>query len=78
MKEFQFFTNEKTYTYIEVCSPTFAEEKKQLLRQGFVISGDNIKARTIDDAIKKHKNHSDDRIKEYAVFSVIAGLFSGF
>ncbi len=57
MKELQFFTNDKTFTYIDVSSPTFEEEKRQLLIQDFVVSG--------------------DRMKEYAVFSLVAGLFGG-
>lgn len=77
MKELQFFTNDKAFTYIDVSSPTFEEEKKQLLMQDFVVSGDRIRADTIDSAIDKHKNSSGDRMKEYAVFSLVAGLFGG-
>lgn len=78
MKELQFFTNGKTFTYIDVNSPTFEEERKQLLMQGFILDGGRIKAETVNDAIEKHKNSSGDRMKEYAVISVVSGLFGGF
>lgn len=77
MGSLKFFTNDKTFTYIDVSPPTFEEEKKQLLMQDFVVSGDRIRADTVDSAIDKHKNSSDDRMKEYAVIGLVAGLFGG-
>ncbi|MGR6859976.1 hypothetical protein ACU5EH_06295 [Aliivibrio salmonicida] len=78
MKEFQFFTNDKTFTYIDIKSSTYEDEKEQILKQGFVVCGEIIKAHTIEDAIELHKNSSGDRMKEYTMIGVIAGLFAGF
>ncbi|WP_157756330.1 hypothetical protein [Photobacterium damselae] len=57
MPKHQFFcmpdSNRQKFTYLDMGSNSFLDEKEQLLKQGFVIEDDYILAQTPQEAIEK-------------------------
>lgn len=67
--KYQFFcvpnTARKEFTYLNMSSPTFAEEKQALLLQGLEVEDDVIYASSAEDAIDKFRSNYVYHLEEY-------------
>ncbi|UIP30568.1 hypothetical protein [Photobacterium sp. TLY01] len=68
-EKYQFFcvpnTERKEFTYLNMSSSSFIEEKKALLRQGFEVEDDVIYAENPEEAVKKFRSNYVYHLEEY-------------
>ncbi|EPT9248456.1 hypothetical protein [Photobacterium damselae] len=82
MSKYQFFcmpdSNRKKFTYLDMGSNSFFDEKEQLLKQGFVIEDDYILAQTPQEAIEKFQSNFIYAAQEYSNAEPSVGLMNFF
>lgn len=61
------------FTLLEMDSPTFLEEKRQLLEQGLEVVGDIIHAATREEAIAHHRGGFGYLSREYSAATPAGG-----
>ncbi|HAD38798.1 MAG TPA: hypothetical protein DCF88_01590 [Plesiomonas shigelloides] len=78
MAKYQFFSKPETvrkeFTYLDMDSKTFIEEKNQLLEMGYIVEDDVIYAETPIEAIDKFKLHLTTVIQEFVNSNVVGGF----
>ena len=78
MPKYQFFcipnSNRKKFTYIDMGSSSFLNEKQQLLDQGFEVDDSYILASTHQETIDKFKSNYTYVSQEYSNADPSAGL----
>ena len=69
MPKYQFFTfpyNQKTdFTYLEMDTETFLEEKEGLLEQEFEVDGEPIYADNAEAAVEKYQSRFSRTVEDY-------------
>ena len=69
MAKYQFFcipnSNRKQYTFLDMASSSFLQEKSAVLDQGFEVEDDVIYADTPEDAVEKFKSNFIYAVDEY-------------
>ncbi|QOQ70214.1 hypothetical protein [Photobacterium damselae] len=82
MPKNQFFcmpdSNRQKFTYLDMGSNSFLDEKEQLLKQGFVIEDDYILAQTPQEAIEKFQSNFTYAAQEYSNAEPSVGLINFF
>ena len=82
MSKYQFFcipdSNRKKFTYLDMGSNSFLDEKAQLLKQGFEIEDDYILAQTPQEAIEKFQSNFTYAAQEYSNAEPSVGLMNFF
>lgn len=67
--KYQFFTipnsNRQEFTYLDMASITFLEEKDALLAQGYEVEDDSIYADSAQEAVEKYKSNYIYALEEY-------------
>lgn len=78
MAKYQFFSKpdseRKEFTYLDMESKTFSEEKNQLLDMGFAVEDDVIYAENPTEAIEKFKLHLCTALHEFVNSNPVGGL----
>lgn len=78
MAKYQFFckpdSNRKAFTYLEMESESFSNEKLQLLEIGFEVEGDVIYADSPEEAVEKFKSNFLAPLDDYANSNPAGGL----
>ncbi|HIF9470532.1 TPA: hypothetical protein ACX6SC_003041 [Photobacterium damselae] len=82
MPKYQFFcmpdSNRQKFTYLDMGSNSFLDEKEQLLKQGFEIEDDYILAQTPQEAIEKFQSNFTYAAPEYSNAEPSVGLINFF
>ena len=69
MSKFQFFcipnSERKEFTFLDMDSDSFLEEKKQLLNMGFEVEDDTVFAETSEEAVTKFRSNYTYALQEY-------------
>ncbi|PSB89546.1 hypothetical protein C5F64_05895 [Photobacterium damselae subsp. damselae] len=77
---YQFFcipnTNRAKFTFVDMGSETFLEEKKQLLESGFEVEDDVIYASSKQEAIELFKSNYLYHLKEFNDASPVIGVYT--
>ncbi len=73
MKVFEFYVKQDAVLPLDINSPSFAEEKDQLIAQGFEITGDLVKAESSAKAFEKFKTANLDELAGLASWHLILG-----
>ncbi|CZF79048.1 hypothetical protein GCE9029_01225 [Grimontia celer] len=67
--KYQFFTipnsKRQKFTYLDMASNTFLEEKDALLAQGYEVEDDSIYADSAQEAVEKYKSNYIYALEEY-------------
>lgn len=78
MAKYQFFcipnSNRKQYTFLDMASSSFLQEKSAILDQGFEVEDDVIYADTPEDAVEKFKSNFIYAVDEYGKANVSYGF----
>ncbi len=78
MPKYQFFSkpesNRREFTYLDMDSDNFLQEKPQLLDLGFEVEDDVIYANTPEEAVDKFKSNFTYHLDEYANSHVEGGI----
>jgi hypothetical protein len=78
MAKYQFFcipnSNRKQYTFLDMASSSFLQEKSAILDQGFEVEDDVIYADSPEDAVEKFKSNFIYAVDEYGKADVGYGF----
>lgn len=81
MAKYQFFclpeTERRDFTFLDMASSTFQEEKAQLLKAGFIVDDDVIYADSPEEATDKFRSHFTHAVGDYAHAHVAGGMAAG-
>lgn len=78
MSKYQFYckpnSNRKEFTYLDMGTETFNNEKQQIMEMGFEVEDDVIHAESLEEAIKKFKSNFCAPLEGYANSNPAGGL----
>ena len=78
MAKYQFFcipnSNRKQYTFLDMASSSFLQEKSAILDQGFEVEDDVIYADSSEEAVEKFKSNFIYAVDEYGKANVSYGF----
>lgn len=78
MSKFQFYskpdTNDKAFTFLDMGTNSFLDEKEILFKQGFEVSGDVIFAATPKEAVEKYRSNFLYVSEEYTYSNLITAI----
>lgn len=78
MSKYQFYckpdSNRREFTYLDMSSDTFSNEKAQILQMGFEVEDDVIYADSSAEAIEKFKSNFCAPLHDYANSNPAGGL----
>jgi hypothetical protein len=75
MKDFQFFSKDGSYIYCDINSPTYLDEKQQLIRQGFKQEAGVITAYSESDAAQRFNREQGNQMSESFLSSFFWDFF---
>lgn len=72
--QFQFFTKGNNFTFSRVDCDNYANEKAQLLAQGFELIEQVIKADDLQEAVNKFRTFDQHQMKKLTIVTLLASL----